>query len=390
MGGITRRGLLGGAAAFGVASAVPARPVAAAAAVPFHGVHQAGISTSPPARLSFAAFDVLTDRRAELRELLRTWSAGAARMTAGLPPWPGHRPADRPPLDSGEALGLPVGGLTLTFGLGPGIFDRRFGLAAARPPGLRSLPSLPGDRLVPAYCGGDLMVQACAEEAVVAHHAIRQLARAGQGVVRLRWLQLGFGATARTRRTEQTPRNLFGMKDGTANPTVEDPDFDRVVWVPPGGAPAWLAGGSYLAVRKIRMHLERWDGSALGEQERVIGRRRTSGAPLSGGAEFTPPVLAALPPHSHVRLAHPDLNGGARILRRGYNYDDGCGPDGRLDAGLFFLGYVADLDRQLVPVLRRLAARDALNEYVTHVASAVFAVPPGATPGGYVGETLLG
>jgi deferrochelatase/peroxidase EfeB len=158
-----------------------------------------------------------------------------------------------------------------------------------------------------------------------------------------------------------------------------------------------MAGGSYLVARKIRMVIETWDRQQLGEQERIIGRDKGEGAPLSGGTEFTEPNFLALAkdggtkidPDSHVRLAHPSVNGGAQLLRRGYNFVDGNDELGRLNAGLFFIAFQRDPRTQFIPIQRRLATNDLMNEYVRHVGSGVFAVPPGATEGSYVGAGLF-
>ncbi|WP_309096339.1 Dyp-type peroxidase, partial [Streptomyces sp.] len=88
------------------------------------------------------------------------------------------------------------------------------------------------------------------------------------------------------------------------------------------------------------------------------------------------PFLKAMKPDAHVRLAHPDSNQGATILRRGYSFTDGTDGLGRLDAGLFFLAYQRDVRKGFIPIQRNLAT-DALNEYIQHVGSALFAIPPG-------------
>jgi deferrochelatase/peroxidase EfeB len=214
----------------------------------------------------------------------------------------------------------------------------------------------------------------------------------------MRWSQLGFGRTASTSRGQDTPRNLMGMKDGTANIRAEDTDaMSRFVWVG-GEGPAWMRGGSYLVTRRIRMLLEVWDRSSLEDQERTIGRHKYSGAPLGAHPEFDPLDLdagkdgqPAIPVDAHVRLASAQVNDGERILRRGYSFTDGVDERlGELEAGLFFICFQRDPERQFVAIQRRLGSSDALNEYIKHVGSAVFAVPPGAPPGGYVGQTLLG
>ena len=414
--GISRRHLFGaagaggmavaaGAAGFGVghASADPSPP--RTQAFDFHGRHQAGITTPAQDRLHFAAFDVTTDSREQLIALLREWTDAARAMTRGRPVGAGEpTPYDAPPADTGEALGLPPSGLTLTFGFGPTLFEQdgggdRFGLAARRPHALRRLPHFPADHLDPRRSDGDLCVQACADDPQVAVHAIRNLARIGFGTVAVRWAQLGFGRTSSTSTSQTTPRNLFGFKDGTANLKAEQARLlERFVWVQPGddSRAEWLAGGSYLVARRINMHIETWDRASLDEQEHLVGRDRRHGAPLSGGSEHTAPDFTLqgsdgplIPVDAHVRLAHPEQNDGVQILRRGYNFTDGSDALGRLDAGLFFIAFVRDVDRHYVPMQLKLSAHDGLMEYLQHTGSALFAVPPGIGPGEFVGQRLF-
>jgi len=366
--------------------------------VPFYGTHQAGIDTPAQDRLHFAAFDLLSEDPGELRELLREWTLAAAEATAGEMVGEVNDVPLAPPDDTGETVGLLPSSLTVTFGFGPSLFEKPgLGLAGKRPAALKPLPPLPGDELDPAESGGDICVQACSDDPQVAFHAIRNLARIGRGTVAMRWSQLGFGRTATTSRSQDTPRNLMGMKDGTANIKAEDTEaMDRFVWVG-GEGPAWMRGGSYMVTRRIRMLLEVWDRASLQDQERTIGRHKYSGAPLGGGDEFEPLPLDAqtnghpvIPVDSHVRLASAKENSGARILRRGYSFTDGVDESlGELEAGLFFICFQRDPAKQFVPIQRRLGQIDALNEYIKHVGSALFAVPPGAKPGGYVGEGLV-
>jgi deferrochelatase/peroxidase EfeB len=402
---LSRRALLASAAGGGIAAAAggafalgrdgDAEPASAGAqTVAFHGRHQAGIATPAQDRLHFAAFDVEEGLRADdLRGLLRAWSGAAERMTAGHPVGDANDEALAPPQDTGEALGLTPARLTVTFGLGPSLFDERFGLAGLRPAPLRDLPALPGDELDPARSGGDLCVQACADDPQVAFHAVRNLARIGRGAVTVRWSQLGFGRTSSTSRAQATPRNLMGFKDGTANLKAEDVEaLERHVWVAGdrSGEPSWLRDGTYLVARRIRMLIEVWDRAPLGDQEQTIGRHKASGAPLGERDEFATLHVDRLPADSHVRLAAPSSNGGAALLRRGYSFTDGVDDRlGQLDAGLFFLSYQRDPEA-FVRVQRRLGSDDALDEYIKHVGSAVWAIPPGARRGGYVGEGLFG
>ncbi|MEU2456627.1 iron uptake transporter deferrochelatase/peroxidase subunit [Streptomyces sp. NPDC012473] len=351
------------------------------AAVPFHGAHQAGIATAVQDRLHFAAFDVTTKDRAELMALLREWTRAAERMTAGRAVGEGAYggAAEAPPDDTGEALGLRPSRLTLTIGFGPSLFaEDRFGLEDRRPEALVDLPKFPGDNLDAARSGGDLCVQACADDPQVAVHAIRNLARIGMGRTAVRWSQLGFGKTSSTTPGTQTPRNIMGFKDGTRNIAgTDEAALTKHVWAGAADGTDWMAGGSYLVARRIRMHIETWDRAPLQEQEDIFGRDKGEGAPVGKAKERDEPFLKAMLPTAHVRLAHPDSNDGATILRRGYSFTDGTDGLGRLDAGLFFLAYQRDVRRGFIPVQRRLAASDALNEYIQHVGSAVFAVPPG-------------
>jgi deferrochelatase/peroxidase EfeB len=378
-----------------------------AAPVPFEGTHQAGIVTPAQDRLYFAAFDMTSDDRADLESLLKDWTAAARQMSQGNDVGElgavGGSPYS-PPEDTGEALGLPPSGLTITIGLGRSLFvdgkDRpRFGLEGKLPEKLEDLPSFAGDRIDPAISGGDIAIQACANDPQVAVHAIRNLARIAFGRASVRYSQMGFGRTSSTSTGQVTPRNLFGFKDGTANIKVEEKKtVEEHVWVPEADGPAWLVGGSYLVSRKIDMRIETWDREPLVGQETIVGRTKGSGGPLSGGDEFATIDLQAkdaagqpaIDMKSHVRLAHPDNNGGAKLLRRGYNFVEGSNGLGQLNAGLFFLSYQRD-PAQFVTIQRSLAGlqNDRLNEYIVHVSSGLFACPPGVGATGYWGEGLF-
>ncbi|TIC87989.1 deferrochelatase/peroxidase EfeB [Nocardioides sp. GY 10113] len=415
---VSRRGLIGGGvAAAGVAGAYTAgrvtSPRAAAASstpvptYPFHGTRQAGIVTPAQDRLHFVALDLTTDDRDEVVDLLKRWTGAAARMTQGGyagPVGAVEGPANRPPDDTGEAIGLPASRLTLTFGFGPGLFrdehgKDRFGLADRRPAALEPLPTFSADVLEDRRTGGDLCIQACADDPQVAVHAIRNLVRMGFGVTTVRWSQLGFERTSTTSTSQDTPRNLFGFKDGTANVKAEEgAALDEHVWVDGGDDPAaaWLAGGSYLVSRRINMTIEVWDRQSLEAQERFVGRTKDSGAPLSGGEELTEPDFEMagsdgpiIPVDAHVRVVHPERFGGARMLRRGYNFVDGTNDLGGLDAGLFFIAYVRDPRTHFIPQQRAMSANDALREYLRFTGQGIFAVPAGVAEGEYVGQALF-
>jgi deferrochelatase/peroxidase EfeB len=413
---VTRRSMLlgGGGAALGLAATAaggyavghtvaPDEASASSDVVPFDGPRQAGIATPAQARLVFASFDVVSDKASDLSELLAVWTDAARKMTLGHPIGPIEGPSEVPPVDTGEATGLPPSALTLTVGVGPTLFTKngedRLGLAAKTPSRLRPLPALPGDVLDPARTGGDLCVQACADDPQVAFHAVRNLLRVGRGIVELRWLQLGFAGNTRTTTDGPTPRNLMGFKDGTRNLRVEDSgELDRFVWVGDEEPQAWFRGGTYVVARRIRMLIESWDRDHLGDQENVIGRFKGSGAPLTGTREFDEPDFAAkrqdgepvIPADAHIRLAAPEANGGMRMLRRGYAYTDGIDPrTGLLDAGLFFIAFLKDPDKQFIAIQRKLGLQDGLMEYLQHTGGGIWAILPGAQPGQNLGSGLF-
>ncbi len=410
--GPSRRGFFGvaGGLAGGMAAVAAARVAEAAhhgqgnaGAIPFYGPRQAGITTPMQRQLYFASFDLAAENRQELITLLQAWTAASARMTAGLPAVPGEQEDNQPPLDSGEAMGLQPQNLTITFGFGPDMFTLngkdRYGLASKRPEALVDLPGFNGDQLVEGQCGGALCVQACANDEQVAFHAVRQLARLSYGAANLRWVQSGFAAGPDVK---GTPRNLMGFKDGTMNPTGST--MDEAVWVE---TPGWMQGGSYMVARRIRIALEHWDRMRVGFQEMTFGRKKDSGAPLGGTHEFDAPNFNAtdasgnyvIPENSHMRLAAPANNDGAQILRRSYSYNNGANfvaerwppwhQGIEYDAGLFFQAYQKDPRTGFIKLFGKMSKIDMLNQFTTHVGSAIFACPPGAEKGGYIGQGML-
>jgi deferrochelatase/peroxidase EfeB len=411
--GLSRRGLLGligagagGLLVGGLGGVAIGRTTAGTAdqpggtVHPFFGVHQAGITTPVQEHLHFASFTMADGAtRDDLVSLLKDWSYAASRITQGLDVSASgavQGSPQAPPDDTGEALGLAAAALTVTFGFGPSLFDERFGLAERRPAELETLPPFALEQLDAALCGGDLAIQACADDPQVAFQAVRNLSRIAFGRAQIRWSQLGFGRTSKTTADQSTPRNLFGFKDGTANLLADDAAaLDEHLWVSAADGPEWLVGGSYLAVRNIRQRMEVWDRVRLTEQEQIFGRDKGAGAPLSGGDEFTPLNFdkrdaagnLAIDVASHVRRAHPDTNGGIQLLRRGYNFVNGNDTTGKLDAGLFFLAYQRSPGRFIT--VQKSVATDLLAEYLVHVGSALFAIPPGAQPGSFVGAGLF-
>ncbi|WP_168123898.1 iron uptake transporter deferrochelatase/peroxidase subunit [Paenibacillus sp. HB172176] len=363
----------------------------------FYGKHQAGITTPSQNHILFAAFDVTSTNAGNVKKMLKAWTAAAAAMAKGEMIGDVNDNGNLPPSDTGEAAGLLSSRLTMTFGIGPSMFDSRFGLAAKRPAALADLPAFGGDELREEWSGGDIGVQVCADDMQVAFHAIRNFARIARGTAVLRWTQEGFQRSGAADPAGATPRNLMGFKDGTGNPDTNDgEEMNRVVWASGSDGAPWMDGGSYMVVRRIRIRVEVWDRSTLQDQEATFGRHRHSGAPLGGKNEFDQVDVnrkdangkLMMPATSHVSIARGD--GTVKILRRSYSYSSGMdNRTGQLDAGLLFICYNRDTRKQFTPIQTKMGQSDKLNEYIVHTGSAIFACFPGVKEGGYIGDTLF-
>lgn len=346
--------------------------------ISFYGKHQAGITTPMQKNIYFVVLDLRTTDKTDVIQLFKDWTDYSEKLVNGDLVKKDGSNALLPPSDTGETVGLNPYRLTLTFGVSAS-FLTKLGLEKKRPKLFRDLPAFPKEQLREQYTGGDIVIQACADDEQVAFHAVRNLIRKGRNKVTMKWSQSGFAAIGDRM---ETPRNLFGFKDGTANVTTVK-DFDKVVWA---DSQDWMKNGSYMAVRRIIMHLETWDRTNLQEQENTFGRYKESGAPFGKKDEFDEVDLSLLPVDSHVRLAKEvDLP----ILRRSYSYSDGIDPKtGQFDAGLLFIAFQKDPDR-FVKIQTNLGADDKMNEYVTHIGSGLFACFGGVKEGGYIGQDLF-
>jgi dye decolorizing peroxidase len=339
------------------------------------------VETPAQAHAWFVALDLVADAdRDAAARLLTLWTDDIERLMSGR-----GALADQ----ERELAGVPAR-LTVTVGVGASLFSR-LGLEAQRPPSLRPLPAFATDRLDPRWGEADLLLQVGADDVLTVAHAVRVLTRDVRSIATVRWTQRGFNRARGSVPSVETPRNLLGQVDGSVNPVPGSDDFARVVWSTEG--PAWWHGGTMLVVRRMSMDLDRWEQLGRTDRELVVGRRLGDGSPLTGGLERDPVDLDAVdadglpvvPEAAHVRAARaqsPD----ERFLRRGFSYDDTAEPGG--DAGLIFCALMADVDRQFVPVQRRIAEADLLNAWVTPVGSAVFALLPGCAPGERLGAGL--
>lgn len=355
-------------------------------AIPFYGKRQSGITTPIQRQVYFAVLDLATEDLETIRSIFKSWTTYIARMMQGELVEAYKSNTMLPPTDTGEAVGMGTERLTITVGVSPSFLEK-LNLTSKKLPELEDLPKFARDQLQEAFTGGDICIQACAEDAQVAFHAVRNLLRKGREHLTLKWSQTGYAAI-----TSQgsTPRNLFGFKDGTANVTSQD-DFDRVIWCDQDN---WMKNGTYLIVRRVQMHLETWDRTSLKEQENTFGRYRDSGAPLGAVDEFDPVDLElkddkgnfVIPEDCHVRLAKEV---GEEIYRRAFSYANGIDPrTGQFDAGLLFISFQKD-PQQFIKVQKNLGTKDKLNEYITHVGSGLFAILPGVEEGGYLGQSLF-
>ena len=346
--------------------------------ISFYGEHQAGITTPMQKNIYFVVLDLHSTDKEEVIQMFKDWTDYSSKLVDGELVKKDGSNALLPPSDTGETVGLNPYRLTLTFGVSAD-FLKKMGLEKKRPKEFRDLPPFPKEQLQEKYTGGDIVIQACADDEQVAFHAVRNLVRKARNTVTMKWSQSGFTAIGDRM---STPRNLFGFKDGTANVTKEK-DFDKVIWT---DSDDWMKGGTYMAVRRIQMFLETWDRTNLQEQENTFGRYKESGAPFGKEDEFDEVDLDLLPVDSHVRLAK-EVN--KPIYRRSYSYSDGIvDKTGQFDTGLLFLAFQKNPD-SFVKVQTNLGAQDKMNEYVTHIGSGLFACFAGVKKGEYLGQKLF-
>lgn len=351
----------------------------------FYGEHQAGVETAPATWQTFLGLDLAHDHgaraRADGEALLRLVTDDAARLTQGEPALG----------DTEPGLAAIPAGLTITVGLGKPFF-RKTGTTQFAPEQLVDIPGFSTDAFEKPWSQTDVLLQVGSDDPAVLAHTVRMLTKDLSTVAHVRWVQPGFRATSPSTPGSGTTRNLMGQVDGTINPASGTTDFDTIVWIDDPGP--WQ-GGTILVLRRIRMLLDTWDRLDTPVKETIIGRTMDTGAPL-GGAHESDPVpfgeldadgLPIIPADSHIAVAHAKT---AResILRRPYNYDAGM-RDGTNDMGLLFAAYMQDPRESFIPMQQRIADNDAFNTWNTTIGSAAYAMPPGASEGGFLGEALF-
>lgn len=354
--------------------------------ITFYGKHQAGITTLMQKCVYFVVLDLHSTKRDDVIDMFKEWTKYSEKLMNGELVEPALKNHYLPPKDTGETVGLNPYRLTLTFGISPSFF-KKMNLENKSLEEFKDLPPFAREQLKEKYTGGDICIQACADDEQVAFHAVRNLVRKARSTVTMKWSQSGFAAIGNRL---ETPRNLFGFKDGTANATKEE-QFDKIVWCDKDN---WMKDGSYMAVRRIQMHLETWDRTSLTEQENTFGRYKDSGAPFGETDEFAPIDLnkkgpdgkPLIPVTSHVHLAHKP---GVELLRRSYSYSDGINETtGQFDSGLLFISFQKD-PKQFITIQNSLGNEDKMNEYITHIGSGLFACFGGIKEGEYIGKKLF-
>ena len=354
--------------------------------IEFYGKHQAGITTPMQKCVYFVVLDLATTKKDDVINMFKEWTKYSAKLINGELVEPELKNQYLPPKDTGETVGLNPYRLSLTFGISP-TFLEKLNLTDKKIAEFKDFPKFAREQLNDKFKGGDICIQACADDEQVCFHAIRNLIRKGRSTITMKWSKSGFAAIGSRL---ETPRNLFGFKDGTANATKED-EFNNIVWYDKNN---WLNGGSYMAVRLIQMHLETWDRTNLKEQENTFGRHKVSGAPLGKTDEFAPLDLDRkddkgefiIPKDSHVRLANET---GLKLLRRSYSYSDGINEKtGQFDSGLLFISFQKDPE-QFIKIQHNLGTEDKMNEYITHIGSGFFACFGGIKEGEYIGQKLF-
>jgi deferrochelatase/peroxidase EfeB len=405
---LSRRTFLSTALAGGAAAAVGAGCTSASGStstaasprapsyVPFAGVHQTGITHPGNEYGLMAAFTVTADHGGDLAATFQALSAEIERLMEGQRY--DERDPSYPALYTGTVANPPPpADLSVVVSVGASLFDERYGLADRKPKGLVTMPFLTNDKLDPTQSHGDVLLTLTSAHEDVNLFALRQLMRATRSTLGLHWMLDGYN-----RRTEAGPgeagvRNLMGFVDGTANLRPEDGAvMDRYVWVASGdGEPAWATSGSYHVVRVIRMFVEFWDRTALHEQEALIGRKKSTGAPLDGTRETDVPDFAAdpegtvTPLDAHIRLANPrtPATDGDLIFRKGISFSRGFDASGRLDQGLAFVSYQRRMS-QFLNTQARLSG-EPLEEYIQPQGGGFFFALPGAPDGSWLGQSLF-
>ncbi len=388
-GGTSRRRFLaaGGAGlATGVLGAVATRELAVTSSPPAqvppasppqssfvdpHGPHQSGVHLplQPPAQLNFHVYGAIA--AAMNRDNLQRTLEELGRTITSLMSLP------RDPRLSADPEEL-----TIQVGVGARV------LALAEIDVPVTLPEFAGSAALPATRrDGDLVIAVAArhpETTAQASDAIAEvLAESGFDS---QWSQIAF----RPRGEGMVTLNPLGFDDGIVQPEASS-GVPEHVFLTEGVA----AGGTVGVVRRFTLDTAGFGQLSVKEQEAVFGRVKSTGAPLSGGEQFTDPNLLSktptgeylIPNGSHVRAAHPSFTASTVMLRRSYGFRESV--DGQPDrSGLLFLSFQDDV-QVFARTHQRMDREDRLMEFATPTAEVAFLVLPGFTPTQPLGSALF-
>ncbi|WP_413493013.1 iron uptake transporter deferrochelatase/peroxidase subunit [Morganella psychrotolerans] len=364
--------------------------------IPYLGKHQAGVITPEQKEAIFLSLNLMVKTRDEVDSVFKRLTACIADLTRNRKA--GKTTGDRmPPAESG-ILGtyITADELTVTVSLGHSLFDDRFGFSHVKPQNFVEMTAFPNDRLDPDWCGGDILLQFCANSRETVIYALREVLRRLSGSVAPLWKIDGF-LPARDIECRTTPVNLFGFKDGTGNGDAGDAALmNDLVWITKP-EPSWIENGSYQAVRLIRFELEFWDRTPLEDQENDFGRHKATGAPMGKAREHDDPEFQR-DPHgdrvlfdSHMRRAEPRTTERhvSKLRRRSYSYSLGLTPSGQLDMGLIFISFQNDLKKGFISTQKRLNG-EPLERYIKPFGGGYYLVLPGISSAqNYIGESLM-
>ena len=367
-------------------------------AVNYLGEHQAGVLTPEPKNASFIAFNITSNTVEELQTIFALLTERIAYLTQPQT-MPSTENDKMPPAESG-ILGthLQPDLLTITVALGNSLFDNRFGLNKIKPKYLSEMTSFPNDRLEKKWCGGDFLLQICANSQESVIYALRDILRHVSPYCFPLWKIDGF-LPARDIDNHSTPINLFGFKDGTGNaPSSDTSLMNKLIWITDGSKePSWCDGGTYQAVRLIRFNLEFWDRTPLEDQENDFGRHKDSGAPIGMKNEHDDQAFEK-DPHgdrilfdSHMRRAEPrnPERYTAKLRRRSYSYSLGLTESGALDMGLIFVSFQQNLKTGFIDTQKRLNG-EPLERYIKPFGGGYYFVLPGVKNSqGYLAEKMF-
>jgi porphyrinogen peroxidase len=227
--------------------------------------------------------------------------------------------ADTSGLRRSVGFRLPEGALTCVVGVGAELWDRLFG--PPRPAELHPFRELSGAKHAAPATPGDLLFHIRAHRLDLCFELAQQLAFRLAGHAAVIDEVHGFRSF--------DERDLLGFVDGTENPEGTAAGAAALI----GDEDPPFAGSSYVVIQKYVHDLGTWNGLAVEEQERVIGRTKLDDIELPDEVK---------PANSHVALnTITDENGDQRQILR---FNMPFGNVASAEYGTYFIGYASTPD----------------------------------------------